>query len=155
VIASLLLAPVETVRVLMSLASFLSGGFLALFKDPARANSKAIDRDRKFNYGWPQSLREQWAATNYERFFQEVDVDFYEKSITEALLESLQKSLMSRNISVEGFKQASTTIFNSGIMMTGGKMTAESIAAGSGASALSKVIQRASTAHRPKASAQA
>lgn len=147
VIKSLVLAPFLWMGVAYRALKFLGGGWAELLHDPEKNNGKAIDRDRKFNYGWPDSLREQWASEKYERYFQGVDLDFYQKSIQEALLESLLTSLKARNVNVENFKQASTTIFNSGVMVSGGSFKAGSVAAGAGASAVvSKVLGAAGRA---------
>jgi hypothetical protein len=154
-IKSLVLAPFLWIGVALRALTFLGGGWAAFLHDPEKANGNAIDRDRKFNYGWPESLREQWASGKYERYFQGVDLDFYQKSIQEALLDSLLTSLKARNVNVENFKEASTTIFNSGVMVSGGTFKADSVAAGSGASAVvNKVLGaagRAAESHRASA----
>ena len=146
-VKSLIQAPFLWIGVAFRLLMFLAGGWAAYLHNAEKTNLDAIDRDRKFNYGWPVSLREQWASGKYERYFQGVDLDFYQKSIQEALLESLLTSLKARNVNVENFKQASTTIFNSGVMVTGGALKADSVAAGAGASAVvNKVLGAAGRA---------
>lgn len=145
---SLVWAPFLWLVIGKRMLSFIFGGWLTLLHDPAKKNAQAIDRNRKFNYGWTDSLREHWAANEYERYFQGVDLDFYEKSLQEALLDSMQTALKARNVSVEAFAQASTTIFNQGIMMSGGTLTAQSMAVGLGgvATAVNKVLSAGNTA---------
>ncbi len=118
--------------------------FQEIFSNKQKANIKTNKkeiRDNKFyNYGIPTSLREDWSlGSNYERYFQMIDKDFYVKMIKETLLSSLLESLEKRNISIDDFKQASTRIFNEGIIVTGGNVNAESIAAGTGASSRVKI----------------
>jgi hypothetical protein len=34
-----------------------------------------VESNRLYNYGWDTSLREKWASSSYERYFQKVDKD--------------------------------------------------------------------------------
>lgn len=100
-----------------------------------KANCREIAENQLYNYGWSKSLREIWAGGSYSRYFQMMDKDFYGKVIGETLLASLLKSLERRNISTSGLKEASTRIYNEGVMISGGTVQADSIAAGKGARA--------------------
>ncbi len=113
-----------------------------------KANKTLIEADRRYNYGWPSSLREGWSnGSTYERYFQQVDQDFNVKMIKQALLTSLLASLERRNISTESFKGASSKIFNEGIIISGGSVTADSLTAGK--QAKSKVNKRATESQKP------
>ena len=101
-----------------------------LFSNPFKRNIKAIKRSNRYNYGWTTSARESLSSTNYERYFQKMDIDFYVKTLNEALLDSLKASLEKRNIATDFLKQASTTIFNEGIIVSGGSVSASNIATG-------------------------
>lgn len=145
VAASVVRATVIWIPVLLAGASYLQGGF---FKGESRwykNNKKEVEENQKYNYGWSSSLRETWSGTEYNRYFQMADRDFYSKMVKETLLDSLFKSLQKRNISTAGLKDASTRIYNEGVIVSGGTLQADSIAAGSGARAMVKKAMRVAT----------
>jgi hypothetical protein len=133
--SSVLVAPVVLIEILFGAAAFVAGGFIDMLRGPESRSLKQIKNDRRYNFGWPASLREKWASGSYERYFQMVDNDFQTKMIKETLLNSLTESLEARNICTKTLNEASTKIFNHGVMMTGGSLNAESMAVGKGASA--------------------
>ncbi len=144
-VASLFRAPFIWMPVLFAAFNYIQGGFLHSEKRWYKSNRKEVERNRKYNYGWITSLREVWSGKEYSRYFQLIDKDFYGKLVKETLLDSLFKSLDKRNISTAGFKDASTRIYNEGVIVNGGTLQAESIAAGSGARASVKKAWRAAT----------
>ena len=125
VTASILKSTVIWIPVLFKALIFLQGGFMEKFIDKTKASKKEIRENTLYNYGHSVSLREQWSLGNYERYFQMVDKDFHVKVVKETLMESLLNSLKKRNISIEAFKQASTQIYNEGIIISGGNIKAE------------------------------
>lgn len=139
VVLSLVRGAVVWVAVLLKAVPLLLGGIAERIGNSERrrlrANCREIAENQLYNYGWTRSLRETWAGTNYSRYFQMMDKDFYGKVISETLLDSLLKSLERRNISTSGLKEASTRIYNEGVMISGGTVQADSIAAGKGARA--------------------
>lgn len=94
---------------------------------------REVESNRLYNYGWDASLREKWASTSYERYFQKVDKDVSLKMLTNEFLASLLDFLSEKNISIEQFKQTSTKIINEGVMISGGNVKAETLAVGKGA----------------------
>lgn len=149
---SALRATLIWIPVLFAAVNYVQGGFLKGENRWYKANKKEIDANQKYNYGWTSSLREAWAGTEYNRYFQMADKDFYSKMVKETLLDSLLKSLERRNISTAGMKDASTRIYNEGIIVNGGTLQADSVAAGSGARATVQQAFRAATGAAPKAS---
>jgi hypothetical protein len=136
--------------VLLGVYEWIGAGMQHLGAERRRrkANKKLIEADRRYNYGWPASLRESWSSgSTYERYFQQVDQDFNVKMIKQALLTSLLASLERRNISTESFKGASSKIFNEGIIISGGSVTADSLTAGR--RARSSVDKRAPASQKP------
>ena len=123
------------IPVLLRGIAFIQGQFLLTKKRRLKINVKEIQSNWKYNYGWSTSLRETWASENYSRYFQMIDQDFYSKMVKESLLDSLLKSLERRHISTESLKSASTKIYNEGVIINGGAVRADSIAAGKGAQA--------------------
>jgi hypothetical protein len=129
----------------------LGGGLLETFGGQSRArkrNRKEAEADRRYNYAWPTSLREQWSSGGtYERYFQQVDQDFQVKLVNEMLLSAVLSSLESRNVNTEAFKGASHRIVNEGIIISGGTVHADSMTAGRQArSKVSKTARRAPAA---------
>jgi hypothetical protein len=132
---SLIAATVIWLPPLLTLSHFVMGGFMELLANPHARNRKAIDTDRRYNFGWPISLRELWSGGSYERYFQMVDNDFHTKMIKETLLDSLIDSLEKRNICTTTLSEATTKIFNEGVILTGGAINAKTMAVGKGAAA--------------------
>ena len=105
---------------------------------------KEVKDNEKYNYGWPESLRETWAQPRYEKYFQILDRDMYFKIVQQRLIDSITESLESRNISTDALKDRGTTIMNEGVMITGGNLKADSMAIGSNASsAIRNIVKTA------------
>lgn len=121
--------------VLLRAVNFVSGGFLHSEARCRRRSKKEVLRNQRYNYGWKNSLREEWAGRDYERYFQKMDLDFCKKVVQESLLDSLLKSLQMRNICTDSLKSATTTIHNEGVIVNGGSLQAENITAGKSAKA--------------------
>lgn len=143
VIVSALRSTVIWIPVLWRALAYIQGGFFNQESRWLKANAKEVEANQKYNYGWDKSLRETWAGTGYSRYFQMIGQDFYGKMVKETLLDSLLKSLERRHISTEALKNASTKIYNEGVIINGGAVNAENIAAGSGAQASVKKFMRA------------
>ena len=129
---SLAWATVSWAGVLFRAAVYISGGFLSDVFKQGRLQ-KEVESTRMYNYGWKNSLREQWASDSYERYFQMMDRNFSQKTLTSEFLSCLQEHLKSCNVSVAQFQKASTKIINEGILISGGEVKADSLAIGRGA----------------------
>lgn len=105
----------------------------AIFGEEEKKFKKENER---YNYGYGQSLREIWAQSSYNRYFQKLDKDMYLKLVQQKLIDGITDSLESRGISTEMIKERSTQILNSGVIVTGGNIQAENFAVGKGASAI-------------------
>ena len=102
----------------------------SLFGDP---ENKKKNRDVRYNYGNVNSLRESWSKLNFHRFFQMLDKDLNYKISQHIIINSISDYLESKGISTEDIKERQTTILNSGVLITGGKVKADNMAVGSGA----------------------
>lgn len=118
------------IPILSRALNFVQGGFLDSRRRWLKRSTKEVLANQRYNYGWDKSLREVWAGTDYERYFQMVDLDFYKKLVQESLLDSLLLSLQKRNICTESLKSATTTIHNEGVIVNGGSLQAENLTAG-------------------------
>jgi hypothetical protein len=133
IVYSLILAPFVWLKLILFTAVKFSNG--TIFSNPARKNRREMRRNRKYNFGWEASLRESFASTDYERYFQMIDNDFYNKMIKEALLDSLVSSLEERNVCTDTLTETQTKIFNEGIILTGGSLKTRNLSVGRGAKA--------------------
>ncbi len=138
---SIFKAPFIWIGALMETFALIQNSTARSSANLTNRNKKEIRDNHNYNYGWASSLREQWSiGSQYERYFQMMDKEFHIKAMKDALLSSLLQSLEKRNISVEDFKEASTRIFNEGIIVTGGSVSADSVAAGRGAASKVKKV---------------
>jgi hypothetical protein len=154
-LGSMMFSTVVWIPVLVRFLAFIAGGFLETERRWRKLNAKEICLNQAYNYGWAQSIREEWSGRDYSRYFQMIDQDFYGKMVKETLLDSLLKSLERRDISTEGLKSASTKIYNEGIIISGGTVEAENISAGKKARAsVQKAINAASEAAKPAEAAR-
>ncbi|MFI5933120.1 hypothetical protein [Actinoplanes sp. NPDC051494] len=85
------------------------------------------------DYGAPPSIREQGMAGAFRHYFQRVDHDMHTKLIERRVLEALNAFLERHHIDTRSTRQQQVTIINSGVMMSGGTVNAESVAVGAGA----------------------
>ncbi|MEO3765560.1 hypothetical protein [Streptomyces sp. B8F3] len=127
------------------LVSALSHAFSEL-RTPARRRRrlqderKAVEIDRRFDFGAGQSLREAASSHAYRDFFQKTDVNRITKQIDEQLFESVASFLSEHGLDLGDLRQQRNVILNQGIMMTGGSMSG-SMAAGAGATAVAEGLR--------------
>jgi len=101
-----------------------------------------IERNPLFNYGTVQSLRQSLSSPQFRHYFQKIDGDFYNKLFEREVLDSLVEFLDDHNIDTSDLKERQTTILNSGVIVQGGDVNAESLAVGPGAEAIKNVTKR-------------
>jgi hypothetical protein len=99
------------------------------------ATLRLIRRSQVFDYGANASLREQAASPLYRRYFERLDKEMFVKVIERHLLETLVRFLDERDIDTSDFNEQRLTILNSGLIVSGGSVSAESLAVGEGARA--------------------
>jgi hypothetical protein len=107
-----------------------------VFKRAKRARIQA-QSDPSYDFGAPPSVRQIQMSGHYRQYFQQLDRDMYVKVIEERLLDSLINYLDEHDIDTGDLRMRSMTVMNNGVMMTGGTLQAENIAAGSKARAQS------------------
>lgn len=111
---------------------------IAIFGDP---EDKVKIRSTTYNYGHAVSLREAWSTPKYHRYFQMLDKDMTYKVSQHIVMNSIVDFLESRGVSTEDVKERRTTIFNSGVIVSGGTVNTNHIAVGKGAAIKTKVMQ--------------
>ena len=95
-------------------------------------------RERKaptFDYGATLSLREHVRSPNYRHYFQKLDQEMYVKLVEQQVFESIVSFLDQHDIDTSELKERQTTVLNQGVIMSGGRIDAGSVAVGSGATA--------------------
>lgn len=98
-----------------------------LFKDP-RDKQKLLDPH--FDYGHRRSIRTAHSAAEYDSFFQSQDKEMLKKSVDGRMLNSLIAFLKAHKIDVGDLENSKQQIFNSGVIVSGGTLKADSLAVG-------------------------
>jgi hypothetical protein len=110
----------------------------AIFGDP---ENKLKVRSTNFNYGHSASLRESWATSHYHRYFQVLDKDMTNKISQHIVVNSIIDFLESKGVATDDIKERRTTIFNSGVIVSGGTINSNQMAVGSRATIKSRVAK--------------
>lgn len=96
---------------------------------------KQIARNPIYDYGAELSLRSELASHSYLHYFQRMDSELYEKALERRILDATIDCLEAHGVDVSTLKDSRSTIINSGVLVQGGDVTAQSLAVGSGAKA--------------------
>jgi hypothetical protein len=100
-----------------------------------RHRQREIDDNPLYNYGTDVTIREAAASDKFAHYFQKADGEFYRKVLDHQILGTIINFLDDHNIDTAEIKERRTVILNSGIIVQGGDVTAESLAVGVGAQA--------------------
>jgi len=101
----------------------------------ARRRRRAAQNDPGTDFGAFTSLRAWYAQNNYVHYFQKSDADFGSKMIDAKILDEIERFLDDHGIDTTDIRNRQSTILNSGILVQGGDVRAESLAVGQGAQA--------------------
>lgn len=94
---------------------------------------KRIKRTPRFNYGADLSLRRMLVGEEFGHYYQRTDVDRVKKSLDKVVLEVLADYLERHGIDVTDLRNKEMTIVNSGILVQGGDVNAQTLAVGQSA----------------------
>jgi hypothetical protein len=100
---------------------------------------KFIQKNPLFNYGSVLSLRQTLGSGEYGHYFQKMDGDLFNKALEREVLDSLVGFLDAHGIDTCDLKERQTTILNSGVIVHGGDVRAESLSVGAGSQANANV----------------
>jgi hypothetical protein len=114
----------------------------ALFAPLLRSRNRArrrreINGGLRYNYGSTTSPRERAADPNYQRYFQQLDKELYEKVAERQILMALAAFLDDHGVDTSELVERQTTILNNGVYVTGGAVDVGSMAVGKRARAKS------------------
>lgn len=101
-----------------------------------RATRRLIRNRPMFDYGAKTTIRQEGMSTNYRHYFQKLDELMYIKLIQKQVFESIAGFLDARGIDTGELRDRQAAVLNSGVIITGGEIKAESLAVGSGALAV-------------------
>lgn len=94
-----------------------------------------IEQNPLYDWGANSSVRQLVSNHHFERYFQMLDEDMYNKIIERTILDSIVEFLEEHNINVSDIRERRTTILNSGVIVQGGDVNADVLAVGEGAQA--------------------
>lgn len=135
-IVSLIVGPLYPLFCVFVLFGKLSHGMQNLFGGKHRTRRREISENPLFNYGSAAGLRESFSSDQFVHYFQKLDGDFYSKVLEREILDAIVTFLDEHNIDTSELKERQSTILNSGIIIHGGDVKAESLAVGAGAQAV-------------------
>lgn len=100
-----------------------------------RLQKREIEDDPLYNYGARQSVRELGTANSWRAYFQKLDKEMHSKVVQQQLLDVLVEFLDLHGIDTSEIKDRGSHILNNGVIVSGGTISAESLAVGEGAQA--------------------
>jgi hypothetical protein len=107
-----------------------------MFGGKERQRRKAIDENPEFDFGAGQGLRNAFASGQFAHYFQKADGDFYMKILERAMLDRIITFLDEHHVDTSELRERQTMILNSGVIVQGGNLNADSLAVGQGAQAI-------------------
>ena len=136
IVSSSIIGPFYCIYALFFLLGKCTQALNKLFGSEDRKVRNEIRENPLFNYGVDKSLRTTFSSGEYHHYFQKLDTDFYGKVLEREILDSIVCFLDEHHIDTSEIKERKSTILNSGIIVQGGDVKAESLAVGAGAKAV-------------------
>jgi len=141
----LMIAPFATVKSAMTAFSILVGKLREVCGfGHDRITRKRIERTPNYDYGAEMPIRQEMAGHTYRHYFQSMDGGLYEKALRQRLMETIISFLEYKGVDVSALRESQSTIINSGIMVYGGDVTAQSLSVGKNSrSSVANVVKNA------------
>jgi hypothetical protein len=114
-----------------------------------RATRRQIRNRPMFDYGAATTIRQEGMSGSYRHYFQKLDELMYTKLVQKKVFESAATFLDARGIDTGELRERQSMVLNSGVIITGGEIRAQSLAVGSGARAFAQALRPGS--HAPQA----
>ena len=134
-ILALFAGPVRGVFSPLVLFTRMNEALGQMFGGKEKARRKLIADNPQFDYGAGQGFRQALSSNEFAHYFQKADGDFYRKMLDQTLLDGFVEFLEAHGIDTCELRERQTTIMNSGIIVQGGDVSAESLAVGAGSQA--------------------
>jgi len=97
----------------------------------------SVEASPRFDYGAVDSTRREIMDENFEHYFQKTDLDFGIKAFDQCIVELICRYMEDHGVDISDLRKKAFAIYNSGILVQGGDVTAQAMAVGQGASAAS------------------
>ena len=130
-----ILAPFKILFSVTILGFRILEGINSLFNSEERQIKKEIRQNPRYNYGADESLRASFSSNSFVHYFQKMDKELYDKTLQRQILDSVVDFLDNKGVDVSDLKDRQATILNTGIIVQGGDVTAQSLAVGQQAKA--------------------
>lgn len=98
---------------------------------------ESVETNPRFDYGAADSTRREIMDEKFEHYFQKTDLDFSIKAFDQCIVELICGYMEAHGVDVSDLRKKATAIYNSGILVQGGDVTAQAMAVGQGATAAS------------------
>jgi hypothetical protein len=134
-IAAVFIGPIYAAFTPFLLLDRMNKGLAEIFGGKEKKRRQAIRENPLFDYGAGQGFRSALRSNQFEHYFQKADGDFYTKVMERVILSTIISFLEEHNIDTQDLRERQTMILNSGIIVQGGDVKAESLAVGAGAQA--------------------
>lgn len=95
----------------------------------------SVEANPRFDYGATDSIRREVMDEKFEHYFQKTDLDFGIKAFDQCIVELVCGYMEDHGVDVSDLRKKAMAIYNSGIMVQGGDVTAQAMAVGQNASA--------------------
>lgn len=135
-VGSVFVGPLWVIGSVFMVFAKFQGAMERLFNSKERVRRRQIEHNPLYNYGAQTSLRQAFSTNAFNHYFQKLDGDFYTKVLEHEILDAIVGFLDEHNIDTSELRERRTLILNSGIIVKGGDVTAESLAVGAGATAV-------------------
>ncbi len=135
-IASPLLVVAETFNLL---AGFAVWGSTSRSK---KEYLSSLENDPIYNYGANESTRRQIMDDKFDHFSQKADLDFAVKAFDQTIVELIYDYMEEHGVDVSDLRSKVMTIYNSGILVQGGDVTAQAMAVGQGSTAQANTVPK-------------
>ena len=107
----------------------------------ATAYIQSLKENPIYNFGADESIRREMMDDKFDHYSQKADLDFAIKAFDQTIVEMIYRYMEERGVDVSDLRNKVMTIYNSGIMVQGGDVTAQAMAVGQGANAQSNVAK--------------
>jgi hypothetical protein len=134
-IAALFIGPIYAAFMPFVLLGRLNKAIEKMSDLKEKTRRRAIRENPQFDYGAGQGLRSALSSDQFEHYFQKADGDFYTKVLERVILSTIIVFLDDHHIDTQDLRERQTMILNSGVIVQGGDVKAESLAVGAGAQA--------------------
>ena len=134
--SSLLLGPGSMVVSMLMLLLHGLGWLEKALGLQERIIKREIKKNPLFNYGVSTSLRQTMSSLRFSNYFQKLDREMYVRVLDREILDSIVAFLDEHNVDTSDLKSQQAAILNSGIIIQGGNLEAQSVAVGEGSQAL-------------------